>query len=93
MANRILRDKFQKRWIPKVVSTFENDVLVHEFRVLLQVRTQTSDVARIEQVHSTAKCCIFNSLLVRQIQSIGETSVFQCVALASPSSEIRIRGQ
>src|SRR5580658_1192559 len=72
MANRILSDKFQQRWISKVVPTLENDVLMHKIRMLIQVRTQTSYVTSIEEVHGTAKCCIFNPLLVRQIQSIGE---------------------
>ena len=76
MANRILRDEFQQRWIPKVVPALENDVLMHKIRMLIQVRAQTSYVTCIEEFHGTTKCCIFNPLLVRQIQSIGERWFF-----------------
>ena len=72
MASRILSDEFQQRWISKVVPALENNVLMHKIRMLIQVRTQTSYVTSIEEFHGTAKCCIFNPLLVRQIQSIGE---------------------
>jgi len=40
--------------------------------MLIQVRTQASYITRIEKFHGTAKYCIVNPLLVRQIQSIGE---------------------
>src|ERR1700686_4533853 len=76
MANRILRHKFQQGWIPKVVPTFENDMLMHQIRMLFQMRAQTSCVPCIEEFHGPAKCCIFNSLLVRQIQSIGKRWFF-----------------
>jgi hypothetical protein len=76
MANRILSDEFQQRWISKVVPAFENDMLMHKIRMLIQLRAQTSYVTCIEEFHGTAKCCIFNPLLVRQIQSIGEGRFF-----------------
>jgi len=38
----------------------------------------TSYVTCIEEFHGTAKCCIFNPLLVRQIQSIGEGRFSMC---------------
>jgi hypothetical protein len=76
MTNRILSDEFQQCWIPKVVPAFENDVLMHKIRMLIQVRAQTNYVTCIEEFHGTVKCCIFNPLLVRQIQSIGERWFF-----------------
>jgi len=45
---------------------------MHEIRMLIQVRAQASYITRIEKFHGTAKYCVFNSLLVWQIQSIGE---------------------
>src|SRR5260370_38350778 len=44
--------------------------------MLIQGHTQTIYVTCIDEFHSTAKCCIFNPLLVRQIQSIGERWFF-----------------
>lgn len=72
MTNWILSDEFQQGWIPKVVPAFDNDVLMHKIRLSVKVRAQTGYVTCIEEIHATAKCYIFNSLLVRQIQSIGE---------------------
>src|ERR1700676_5115817 len=76
MPNGILSDEFQQRWIPKVVPAFENDLLIHKSGMLIQVCSQTRHVTCIEELHRTAKCRIFNSLLVRQIQSIGERWFF-----------------
>ena len=72
MTNRILSDEFQQCWIPKVVPAFEYDVLMNKIRMLIQVRAQTNYVTCIEEFYGTAEYCIFDPLLVRQIQSIGE---------------------
>jgi hypothetical protein len=76
MPNGILSDEFQQRWISKVVPALENDVLMHKIRMLMQVCAQISCVTCIEEFHGMAKRCIFNPLLVRQIQSIGERWFF-----------------
>jgi hypothetical protein len=85
MTNRILSNEFQQRWIPKVVPAFENDVLMHKIRMLIQVRAQTNYVTCIEEFHGAAKWCIFNSLLVRQIQSIGERWFFDVTFQPRPA--------
>src|ERR1700730_7254377 len=76
MANPVLRHKFQQGWISKVVPPFENDMLMHQIRMLFQISAQTNRVPCIEQFHGPAKCCILNSLLMRQIQSIGKRRFF-----------------
>ena len=76
MANRILRDKLQQRWIPKVIPAFEDDVLMHKLRMLIQLRAQNTYIACIQKFYRTTKCCIFNPLLVRQIQPIYERWFF-----------------
>ncbi len=75
MPNGILSDEFQQRWIPKVVPAFENDLLIHKSGMLIQVCTQTRHVTCIEELHGTAKCRIFNSLLVRQASKASSLNV------------------
>jgi len=87
MANWILSDEFQQRWIPKVVSSLEDDMLVHEMRVLMQVRTQASDIACIDEVYRAPKCCVFNPLFVWQIQSIGERWFFKVSLQSRPAGK------
>ena len=85
MAHRILSGEFQQRWISKVVSALENDVLMHKTRMLLQMRTQSSYVTCIEELDGTAKLHIFNALLVRQIQSIGKGWFFDVAFQSCPA--------
>ena len=92
MAHRILRDEFQKRGFPKVVPAFENEVLTDKVSMLIQVRAQTSHVTRIEQVHCAAKCWIFNSLLVRQIQLIGRRRLFDVTLQSRPARKSMLAG-
>ena len=40
------------------------------------MRTQPIDIARIQKFYRMAKCRVFDSLLVRQIQPIGERWLF-----------------
>src|SRR5256885_16153787 len=70
MTYRILSGEFQQRRISKVVPALENDVLMHKIRILMQMRTQASYVACIEEFDGAPKLHIFNALLLRQIQSI-----------------------
>ena len=72
MANRILGDEFEQSWITKVVAALENDVLMHDIRMLLQVGPQSRYIACIEKIHGATKGGLFNSLIVPQIQTIGE---------------------
>jgi len=76
MANRILSDELQQRWIPKVVPAFEKDVLMHQIRLLIQVRAQTRYVPCIDEFHRVAKRCVFNALMMRQLQPVGERWFF-----------------
>ncbi len=92
MANRILSDEFQQRWISKVVPAFENDVLIHKIRMLIQVRTQTGYVTFIEEFHGAAKYCTFNPLLVRQLQSIGERWFFDVAFQPRPARKSTFAG-
>ena len=92
MANRILRHEFQQGWIPKVVPAFENDILMHETRMLFQLLAQTRGVPCIKEFHGAAKCCIFNSLLVRQIQSIGKRWFFNVPFQPRPARESILAG-
>ena len=87
MANRILSHEFQQRWIPKVVPAFENSLLMHEIRMLIQSLAQTNDITRIQKFHSPAKRCVFNSLLMRQIQPIGERWFFNVPFQTRPARE------
>jgi hypothetical protein len=92
MPNGILSDEFQQRWIPKVVPAFENDLLMHKSGMLIQVCTQTRHVTCIEELHGMAKCRIFNSLLVRQIQSIGERWFFNVPFQPRPAGKSMFAG-
>jgi hypothetical protein len=85
MANRILSHEFQHRRIPKVVPAFENDALMHKVRMLIQLPTQTNYVSRIKKLYGSTKCCIFNSLLVRQIQPIGQRWFFNVPFQSRPA--------
>jgi hypothetical protein len=49
------------------------------------VRAQTNYIAGIEEFHGATKWCIFNSLLVRQIQSIGERWFFDVTFQPRPA--------
>src|SRR5579864_1068365 len=51
-------------------------MLMHQIRMLFQMRAQTNCVPRIEEFHCPAKGCIFNSLLVRQFKPIGKRWFF-----------------
>ena len=76
MTNRVLRYEFKQRWILKIVSAFEDNSLTHEIRMLPQVSSQTCYIAGIEKFHASVKCGVFNPLVVRQIQLIGERRLF-----------------
>lgn len=65
VPNGILRYKFQKSGIAKVVAAFENDALMDELRMLIEVGAQALRVTGIEKVHCAAKCGVFNSFVVR----------------------------
>ena len=86
-ANRILSREFQQGWIQKVVSTLEDDALPHQIRMLVQVGAQACHVARIEQVHGAPKCRVFNSLMVGQIQMIGERWLFDVPLQPRPAGK------
>ncbi len=86
-SNRILRHKFQQRWIAKIVPAFEHDALLRQLRMLLEVGAQTCHLAGIEQLHSTAKCGIFNPLMMRQIQLAGERGPFNVPFQPGPTRE------
>ena len=51
-------------------------VLMHEIRILVDIGVQTCCITCIEKVHGTTKSGVFNSLVVRQIQLIGERRLF-----------------
>src|ERR1700722_14060830 len=87
MANRILGDEFQQRWFAEVVPSLENQLLLRQLRMPLQVRAQASYVTCIEEFHGAAECCIFNPLLVRQFQSIGERWFFDVPFQSRPARE------
>jgi len=94
MANRILSDEFQQGWISKVVPALEKQRAGWtRSGLLIQVGLQTSYVTFVDEFDGTTKCCIFDPLLVRQVQAIGERWFFNVAFSASPSSEIHIRGQ
>jgi hypothetical protein len=92
MANRILGHEFQQRWISKIIPPFENDVLMHKLRILFQLRAQTNHITRVEKFYGAAKCCIFNSLLVRQIQPIGQCWFFNVSFQSPPAWESTFAG-
>jgi len=52
----------------KIVPAFENHVLMHQFRMLLQMCAQAGCVTGIDQVNGVAECGIFDSFLMRQIE-------------------------
>jgi len=85
MANRILSDEFQQRWISKVVPALENNVLMDKIWMQIQVGLQTSYVTFVDEFDGTTKCCIFDSLLVRQVQAIGERWFFNVAFQPRPT--------
>ena len=87
MTNRILRNEFEQGWIMKIVAALEDDMLMHQIRMLIQVRPQTSYVTCIEEFRRTPKWYVFNSLLVRQIQSIGECWSFNVPLQPRPAGK------
>src|SRR5260370_13836729 len=87
MPHGILSDEFEQREISKLVRLGAHHVVMHKSGMRIQVCTQTSNVTCIEELHGTAKCCIFNSLLVRQIQSIGERWFFNAPFQPRPAGK------
>src|ERR1700677_5198374 len=87
MTNGILSHEFQQRGISKIVPPLENHVLVYKIRMLIQVGEQTNYITSIEEFHGTMKCFIFNPLLVRQIQSIGERWFFNVSLQPRPAQK------
>ena len=85
MTNRILGHELQQRWIVKVVPTFEDDALMHEIRILLQVAAQACYVAGIDKFHAPAKYCVFDTLMVRQIQSVWQRGLFNMPFQSCPT--------
>src|SRR5580700_4067496 len=69
----------------KVVPTFECDVLIHQFRMLFQVRAQTGCVAGINEIYGAAKNRVFDSFMVREIQLIGERRLFDVLLKSRPA--------
>jgi hypothetical protein len=67
-------------------------MLMHQIRMLFQVRPQTSCVPCIKEFHGPAKCCILNSLLVRQIQSIGKRWFFKVPFQPRPARKSILAG-
>ena len=76
MSDRILRHELQQRRIPKIVPSFEHNALLRKLRMLLEMRPQTSYIAGVDQLHGPAKCGVFNALMMRQIQTVGEHGLF-----------------
>jgi len=70
------------------LTVFAAAILMAPFRL----RAQTNYITRIKKFHGTAKCCIFNSLLVRQIQPIGERWVFNMSFQPRPARESILAG-
>src|SRR6266404_3202141 len=85
MANRILSDEFQQRWISKIIPALENNVLMDKIWVLIQVRSQTIYFTFVDKFDGTTKCCIFDSLLVRQVQAIGDRWFFNVAFQPRPA--------
>ncbi len=85
MANRVLRNEFQQRWILKVVSAFEYDVPTYEIRMLPQVSAQPCYIAGIEKLHASAKCGVLDPFVVRQTQLIVERRVFDVAFQPCPT--------
>jgi hypothetical protein len=44
VTNRILRNEFEERRLPKIVTTFEHDLLVYDCRMTLEMIAQAVDV-------------------------------------------------
>ena len=65
---------------------------MHEFRMLLQVRTQTGCVTGIDQIHSVAKNRIFDSFMVRQIQLIRQRRFFDMPFESCPAWKSSLAG-
>ena len=55
--------------------------------------TQTYFFPGIEEVHGATKCGVFNALMVRQVQLIGECWFLNVLFQLLPSSGIRTREQ
>jgi len=89
--HRILRDEFQKCRIPKIVSAIEGDALIDQLRMLIEVGTQPGHVPSIDEVHGASKCGVFNSLMMSEMQLIGESWLFNMRLQSRPSSEIHTR--
>ncbi len=87
MPNRILGDKFQQRGILKVIAAFENDALADQIRMFVQVGAQAFGIAGVQKLHGTAKCGVFDSLVVGQIQVVGEGRFFDVPLQARPTRE------
>ena len=92
MANGILGHKFQQRRIAKIVSAFKHDVLMRQIRMTAQMFTQTGDVARVEQFDCSAKGCVFNTLMVRQIQPMGQAWCLNMPFQPGPTWESMLAG-
>ena len=85
VANGIFSDEFQQSGISEIVSAFEYDAASQQPRVLFQMNKKSRGVAGIDEIDGTAKCGVFNSLVVRQSQLIGESGFFDVVLEARPA--------
>jgi hypothetical protein len=91
MANRIFGDELQQRWIAKVVSTFENDPLTHQVRVMFQVSAQTCCITCIEKIDGATKQGVFYSLMMGQVHWMRVHEDISPTGLAPADFSARVR--
>ncbi len=60
---------------------------MHKLRMLIEVGTQPSHVTSIDEVHGATKCRVFNSLVMRQMQLIGERRFFNMRLQSRPAGK------
>ncbi len=63
VADRVFRDELQQRWIAEIFSFGKEHMLMHESRVVAQMRLQTNGIPGVNELHSLEKCRVFDSLV------------------------------
>ena len=67
VTNRIFGHELEQSRRTKVISTFKENVLMNQFWMQLQQRSQPSGVTGIKKVHGAAKYRVFNTFMVTKI--------------------------
>ncbi len=89
MSRGIFGDKLQQSWIAEVISTFEEHSSLREIGMLLEMTSQPVSITCVEKIDRAAKCRILDALMMRQIQTVGESWLVDMPLQPGPAGKSR----